>query len=149
MTHVMSSILFLCTGNSCRSQMAEAWTRAIWPSDWQVYSAGLEKHGLNPNMLKVMEEAGVDMTDHYSKTLEELPCDVTWDVVVTVCDHAAENCPVLSAKKVLHIPFADPPREAKNLPEQEALSVYRRVRDEIRSAVGQLINSLRVGIMRD
>ena len=137
----MRSILFLCTGNSCRSQMAEAWARVICSGGWQVYSAGLEKHGLNPYMLKVMEEAGVDMTGHYSKAIEELPSDVDWDVVVTVCDHAAQSCPYLPAKKVLHIPFADPPREAKNLTEHEALGVYRSVRDEIRAAVGQLINS--------
>lgn len=135
----MSYLLFICTGNSCRSQMAEAWSRALLLGGWSVYSAGLEKHGLNPQMLQVMGEAGVDMSGHYSKTMEELPSDVNWDVVVTVCDHAAQNCPYLPAKKLLHIPFADPPTAASSLPEPEVLGVYRRIRDEIRAAVIQLL----------
>lgn len=114
----MSSILSLCTGHSCRSQVAKAWIRAIRPSGWQGYSAGLEKHGLNPNMLKVMEGVGVDMTGHYSKPIGELPLDVDWDVVVPVCDHAVQSCPYLPAK-VIHIPFAAPPREAKICPNKK------------------------------
>ena len=137
----MSTLLFLCTGNSCRSQMAEAWARCLLPDGWTVFSAGIEKHGLNPQMLHVMKEAGVDMDGHYSKTIEELPVDVCWDVAVTVCDHAAQSCPYFPAKKLLHIPFADPPAEAGMLPAPESLNVYRRVRDEIRIAVEQLVKS--------
>lgn len=133
-------ILFLCTGNSCRSQMAEGWARHLKGDCLEVYSAGIETHGLNPNAVKVMAEAGVDISTHHSKRLDELN-DVTFDVVVTVCGHAHESCPVFpgKTKKVVHVGFDDPPRlakEAKN--EEEALNCYRRVRDEIRTFVEQL-----------
>lgn len=138
----MGTLLFLCTGNSCRSQMAEAWARLQLSTGWTVCSAGLEKHGLNSLMVKVMEEEGVDMASHYSKTIEELPAGVHWDVIVTVCNHAAQSCPCIPAKKVLHIPFDDPPALAGGLSAPEALTVYRRVRDEIRSTVTRLVKSL-------
>lgn len=138
----MSAVLFLCTGNSCRSQMAEAWARTALPPEWQVYSAGIEKHGLNPLMLRVMAEDGVDMASHYSKTTDELPQAVDWSLVVTVCSHAAEHCPYFPAKRRLHMPFDDPPALTRGLPEAEALPVYRRVRDEIREAVCQLSKQL-------
>ncbi len=127
-----TKILFLCTGNSCRSQMAEGWARHLRGDEFEVYSAGLEKHGLNPNALKVMSEAGVDISGHESQLLSEL--DVEFDVVVTVCANAHESCPVFNGDaKVIHHGFDDPPRLAKTAKtEEEALDHYRRVRDEIK-----------------
>ncbi len=133
------NILFLCTGNSCRSQMAEGWVRTLHGDRYQVYSAGIEAHGLNPNAVAVMQEAGVDITGQKSQKLEEL-ADVQLDVVITVCGHADENCPVLTADcQKMHVPFDDPPalaRDAAN--EEEALGHYRRVRDEIRDFAERL-----------
>ncbi len=129
-------VLFLCTGNSCRSQMAEAWTRSLLGDKIEPFSAGIETHGLNPNAVKVMAEAGVDMSGHRSKHLAELH-DVEFDHVVTVCGHADENCPVFPARtRVVHVGFDDPPRLAKDAKtEEEALDCYRRVRDQIRDFV--------------
>jgi len=129
-------VLFLCTGNSCRSQMAEGWARALKSDQIEAYSAGIETHGLNPNAVKVMAEAGVDISGHRSKFVSEFK-DVAFDYVITVCGHASENCPVFIGKaKVLHVGFDDPPALAKNAKtEEEALKHYRRVRDEIRAFV--------------
>ena len=88
-------VLFLCTGNSCRSQMAEGWARALKGDVIEAYSAGIETHGLNPNAVKVMAEAGVDISHHRSQNVSEL-ADVPFDCVVTVCGHADENCPMFS-----------------------------------------------------
>jgi arsenate reductase (thioredoxin) len=133
----MKNILFLCTGNSCRSQMAEGWARALKGDVLEAYSAGIETHGLNPNAVKVMAEAGVDISGHRSKHVDELK-DVPFDLVVTVCGHANENCPYFPGQ-VIHAGFDDPPklaREAKT--EEEGLDHYRRVRDEIRKFVETL-----------
>lgn len=137
-------ILFLCTGNSCRSQMAEGWTRHLWADRYEVYSAGIETHGLNPNAVKVMAEAGVDISGHRSKHLDEVR-DVTFDWVITVCDHAYEQCPLFPGKtRVIHVGFDDPPRLAKLAKsEQEALDCYRRVRNEIRIFIEQLPETLK------
>ena len=110
------------------------------------YSAGLEKHGLNPHAVKVMAEAGVDISKHYSKTLEEIG-PVPFDYVVTVCGHAHENCPVFLGKaKVVHVGFEDPPKLSKDMPDgEEKLAVYRRVRDEIRRFVETLPGALTGG----
>ena len=126
-------VLFLCTGNSCRSQMAEGWARALKRDVLEPYSAGIEKHGMNPHAVKVMAEAGVDISRHFSKTPAELG-PVEFDYVVTVCGHANENCPVFPTKTpVVHVGFEDPPQLTKGLPDgEEKLAVYRRVRDEIR-----------------
>jgi arsenate reductase len=126
-------LLFLCTGNSCRSQMAEGWTNALKGDVIEVWSAGIETHGLNPNAVLVMQEVGIDISHHRSKTLEDV-IHVLFDYVVTVCDDASEICPVFPGlAKVLHRGFDDPPRLAKNASsEEEALVHYRRVRDEIR-----------------
>lgn len=139
----MLRILFLCTGNSCRSQMAEGWARHLKSRVLQPYSAGIETHGLNPNAVKVMAEAGVDISGHWSKTLDEL-ADVAFDHVITVCGHAHESCPVFpGTTKVTHVGFDDPPQLAKEAAtEEEALSHYRRVRDEIRAFVETLPESL-------
>jgi arsenate reductase len=136
-------VLFLCTGNSCRSQMAEGWARALKGDVVEAYSAGIEKHGMNPHAIKVMAEAGVDISRQFSKTPADLG-PVEFDYVVTVCRHAAENCPVLPGKaKRIHVGFEDPPRLTKDLPDGEAkLAVYRRVRDEIRAFVEGLPEAL-------
>jgi arsenate reductase len=129
-------VLFLCTGNSCRSQMAEGWTRALKGGAIEPYSAGIEAHGLNPRAVRVMAEAGVDISGHRSKKLDEL-MDMPFDYVVTVCGHAHETCPRFpGAAKVVHAGFTDPPLLAVDTKtEEEALQPYRRVRDEIRTFV--------------
>jgi len=132
-------ILFLCTGNSCRSQMAEGWSRALKSDVIDAYSAGIETHGLNPNAVKVMAEAGVDISNHHSKNVKDL-MDVDFDYVITVCGHANETCPMFPGKaKVVHVGFDDPPKLAADAKtEEEALSHYRRVRDEIRAFIERL-----------
>ena len=137
-------ILFLCTGNSCRSQMAEGWARALKSDVIEAYSAGIETHGLNPNAVKAMAEAGVDISRHQSKTTEAVK-DVPFDYVITVCGHANETCPMwLSGKaKTIHVGFDDPPKLAKKAKsEDEALGHYRRVRDEIKAFVEGLPGDL-------
>ncbi len=136
-------ILFLCTGNSCRSQMAEGWTRRLKGTLIEPYSAGLETHGLNPLAVKVMAEAGVDISGHRSKHVDEIR-NVQFDYVVTVCDHANETCPIFPGRvRRVHVGFDDPPRLAKNAgTEEEALGHYRRVRDEIRDFVNKLPDAL-------
>ena len=136
-------ILFLCTGNSCRSQMAEGWARHLKTDRFETFSAGVETHGLNPNAVKVMAEAGVDISGHRSQHLDEFR-DVEFDHVITVCSNAHESCPVFPGKtKVTHVGFDDPPRLAKDAAsEDEALEHYRHVRDEIRSFVEKLPDAL-------
>ncbi len=137
------NILFLCTGNSCRSQMAEGWARRLKGERFTAYSAGIETHGLNSLAVKVMAEAGVDISAHRSKRLDEIN-DVAFDWVITVCDAANESCPVFAgAVKRYHVSFDDPPRLARGAKtEEEALAQYRRVRDEIRAFVAGLPDSL-------
>lgn len=129
-------VLFLCTGNSCRSQMAEGWAHHLLGDVIEPYSAGIETHGMNPNAVKVMQEAGVDITGQSSKLASSLR-DVPFDLVITVCGHADENCPAyLSEARVVHVGFDDPPKLAKSATsEEEALQPYRRVRDEIRDFI--------------
>jgi arsenate reductase (thioredoxin) len=137
-------ILFLCTGNSCRSQMAEGWARHLKGEQLEPCSAGIEKHGMNPHAIKVMAEAGVDISQQRSKNLAELGAG-PFDYVVTVCGHANEHCPVFPGKTmVVHVGFEDPPRLTQDIPDGEAkLAVYRRVRDEIRRFVETLPEALR------
>lgn len=138
----MKNILFLCTGNSCRSQMAEGWAKALKGNLFHFYSAGTKKHGLNPKALKVMKEAGVDISNHHSKTLEDLG-ELQLDYVFTVCSDAYETCPYLPGVKTIHQGFDDPPRltEAMN-DEEEVLKVYRRVRDEIKEFILNIENKI-------
>jgi len=129
-------VLFLCTGNSCRSQMAEGWTRHLKGDTIEAYSAGVEKHGLDPRAVLVMAEVGVDISSHYSKTTDELG-DLEFDYVITVCDDARESCPLFTGRaRVIHVGFEDPPALAKKVAYGEGkLTLYRRVRDEIRAFV--------------
>lgn len=136
-------LLFLCTGNSCRSQMAEGLARARLEPSIEVWSAGIEKHGLNPLAVEVMHEIGIDISGHQSKTLDELS-GIEFDAVITVCGHANETCPVFpDATCKLHEGFDDPPKLAANATSHaEALAHYRRVRDEIRAYVESLPGKL-------
>ncbi len=129
-------VLFLCTGNSCRSQMAEGWARALRKASIEAYSAGIEKHGLNTRAVAVMKEAGVDISAQRSKVVSELPT-MEFDYVITLCGHANENCPFFPGKaKVLHKGFDDPPQLAKGAKTlEEELVHYRRVRDDIKHFV--------------
>ena len=138
------SVLFLCTGNSCRSQMAEGWARHLKGDQIEPYSAGIEKHGMNPHAVRVMAEAGVDIGRQSSKTLADLG-PVPFDYVVTVCGHAHEHCPVFPGEaKIVHVGFDDPPRLTKDMPDGDAkLTVYRQVRDKIRAFVESLPEGFR------
>jgi arsenate reductase len=140
----LPNVLFLCTGNSCRSQMAEGWARSLKADQFTAYSAGIETHGLNPLAVKVMAEAGVDISGQKSQHVDELK-DVAFDLVVTVCDRAAQSCPIFPGmSRVVHRPFDDPPRLARDATnEEEALGHYRRVRDEIREFVASLPENLK------
>ena len=136
-------VLFLCTGNSCRSQMAEGWTRHLRGDVIEPYSAGVETHGLNPYAVKVMTEAGVDISGHNSKHIDAFK-DMELDAVITVCGHAHETCPFFPGNcKVIHVGFDDPPKMAKELAAkgasiEEQLECYRKVRDEIKVFVETL-----------
>ena len=139
-------VLFLCTGNSCRSQMAEGWARHLLRDRVDACSAGTEPHGLNPLAMRAMREAGVDISSHTSKLIEACS-PASLDLVVTVCDHAHEHCPAFlsgSARpRVVHRGFDDPPRLAASAAsDDDAMPHYRRVRDEIRAFIETLPNLL-------
>jgi arsenate reductase len=131
-----TKILFLCTGNSCRSQMAEGWARHLRGDCIEAYSAGIETHGMNEYAVRVMAEAGVDISSHFSKLVTDLQV-TDFDIVITVCDHAHESCPVFAETiRVIHRGFDDPPRLAAGETDQEKiLAPYHRVRDEIRKFI--------------
>lgn len=141
-------ILFLCTGNSCRSQMAEGWTRELKGDIIDAYSAGVEKHGLNPNAVKVMAEAGVDISGNRSKLINEF-MDMELDAVITVCGHAHETCPYFPPRcKVIHVGFDDPPKMAKELAqkgasEEQQVDCYRKIRDEIKVFVQKMPENIK------
>ena len=137
------NVLFLCTGNSCRSQMAEGWARQLKADAIEPYSAGVDPHSLDPRAVRVMAEAGVDISGHRSKNVSEL-MDIPFDYVVTVCSGALESCPMFPGEsKVVHVGFDDPPKLAREArTEQEAMDQYRRVRDEIRAYVQTLPEAL-------
>jgi len=138
-----TAVLFLCTGNSCRSQMAEGWAKSLKRDVMDAYSAGVQPQDLNPNAVRAMAEAGVDITNHRSKHLDELS-DIDFAYVVTVCSNAQERCPVFPGTvRVVHRGFDDPPRLAENASsEEEAMQHYRRVRDQIRDYVKTLPEDL-------
>lgn len=134
------NVLFLCTGNSCRSQMAEGWGRALGNNGIRFFSAGIEKHGLNECAVQVMAERGIDISQHQSKTLEDLK-EVEFDLVYTVCSHADQTCPsFIGSGRIIHAPFDDPP----NMPVigDDPLCHYRRVRDQIGQFVAELPGSI-------
>ena len=135
------NILFLCTGNSCRSQIAEGWARELG-GDWlQVQSAGIEAHGKNPRAITVMQEAGVDISNQESTKLTDdmLACA---DYLVSVCGHADENCPVLPAHvRKEHWPLDDPAKATGS--EEEIMQVFRASRDDIKQRVADVIERLK------
>lgn len=133
----MSSLLILCTGNSCRSQMAEGFAKKIFPH-FHIESAGTQKHGLNPIAVKVMQEIDIDISKYYSKTVDELKLK-SYNYVITVCDNATENCPSYPGAHKIHQSFDDPPALSKNLEHKESLEIYRRVRDEIYTFLNQAL----------
>ena len=137
-------LLYLCTGNSCRSQMAEGWTRHLKGDQIEVYSAGIETHGLNPNAVKVMAEAGVDISTHKSQHIDEF-ADIDLDYVITVCGHAHDTCPMFPGNAtVIHVGFDDPPKMALEFEdEEEKLNCYRTVRDQIKTFVETLPQALK------
>ena len=136
----MKRILFLCTGNACRSQMSEGWANhLLGGAGIHAFSAGVAPHGLDSRAVAVMAEAGVDISQHHSKHVDEL-ADLPFDLVVTVCDNAAEACPVFpgNARKIHHA-FDDPPKLAqRETSETAVLAHYRCVRDEIRAFIETL-----------
>ncbi|HNW45643.1 MAG TPA: arsenate reductase ArsC [Elusimicrobiales bacterium] len=140
----MKKILFLCTGNSCRSQMAEGWARALFPGKIEAYSAGTRPGSeVEPRAIKVMAEVGVDISAQRPKHADAFR-DGVFDLVVTLCDHANENCPVYRGGRKIHRGFDDPATAAgKDSSEEAALPVYRRVRDEIKAFVAGLPEMLR------
>jgi arsenate reductase len=137
-------VLFLCTGNACRSQMAEGWARALHAERIDAHSAGTDPHGLNPLAVRAMAECGVDISSHHSKRPERIVIDgapARFDLVVTVCGNADERCPIFPGARVVHRGFDDPPRLARDAGatnDDEALPHYRRVRDEIRAFIETL-----------
>ena len=137
----MQKILFLCTGNSCRSQIAEGWCRHLWQNRFDCYSAGTEKSRVNPYAIQVMQEKNIDITKQFSKTLEDLP-GVKFDLVFTLCGDAHEHCPILPGAKIKHVGFSDPYVLAKGLGETESLPIFRQTRDEIFKFVQSLESHL-------
>ena len=133
------SVLFLCTGNSCRSQMAHGLANALLSDEFTHYSAGIESHGMNPSAVKVMAEIGVDISHHQSQTLNDLDT-TTFDYVIAVCEHAAQNAPTFSPHtKVIMHQFDDPPKLAQQMKtEHESLACYRQVRDDIKQWISNL-----------
>jgi arsenate reductase (thioredoxin) len=143
-------ILFLCTGNSCRSQMAEGWAAALKGDVIEPYSAGVEARGVDPRAVMVMAEAGIDISRHRSKHVREL-MHIPFDYVITLCGEAYESCPVFPGNtKRIHVGFNDPPRLAMGAKsEEEALGHYRRVRDEIRNFIEQMPAVVSKNITKD
>ncbi|MFO7461333.1 MAG: arsenate reductase ArsC [Desulfatiglandales bacterium] len=129
-------ILFLCTGNSCRSQMAEAWTKSLKGDQFEAYSAGVNPKGVDPRAIKAMAEAGIDVSGWKSKDVDSFG-NMEFEYVITLCDNAREACPYFPAKtRLIHKGFDDPPKLAENIADEEkAMAHYRRVRDEIKAFV--------------
>ena len=131
MVVLQKGILFLCTGNSCRSQMAEGFARKMLPKDVKIFSAGIEPKGIHPMAIKVMQEVGVDISKHRSKNISEISLDKI-DMVVTLCGDAAENCPVFPCKvERIHWEIENPAKAQGS--EKEITQVFRRIRDKIKS----------------
>jgi arsenate reductase len=129
-------VLFLCTGNSCRSQIAEGWANYLKSDVIEAYSAGIRPIGVNPKTTQVMAEAGVDISGHTSKHIDDL-AGIDFDYVVTVCDNAREQCPVFPGPaKLVHKPFEDPYFASGG--EDQILAVFRKVRDQIKAFIEQL-----------
>jgi arsenate reductase len=133
-------VLFLCTGNSCRSQIAEGWARYLKSNVIEAFSAGIRPIGVSRRAIKVMAEAGVDISMHHSKHIDDF-CEIDFDYVVMLCENAAQNCPVFSGKaRVVHQPFTDPYFATGR--EEQIMAVFRKVRDDIKAFVETIPRSL-------
>lgn len=138
------NIMFLCTGNSCRSQIAEGWAKQFAPADWTIMSAGIEAHGKNPRAIAIMADADVDISDQESTRVTNAMLDQA-DLVVTVCGHADEHCPVLPAgTRKIHWPLEDPAKAQGS--EEEIMQVFQASRDDIRQRVAGLIDDLKAEV---
>jgi arsenate reductase len=134
------NILFLCTGNSCRSQMAEGWARHLGGDAFRIQSAGIEAHGKNPRAIRVMQEVGIDISQQESTRVTDAMLEQA-DLVVTVCGHADEHCPVLPPDtRKQHWPLSDPAKAPGT--EEQVMQVFRASRNEIRQRVQSLLDSL-------
>ena len=134
------NILFLCTGNACRSQIAEGWAKHLKSDTIEAHSAGIRPIGVSSRAIETMAEAGVDISDHTSKHLDEL-CNIDFDYVITLCDNAAQNCPVFTGKaKVIHKPFKDPYFATGS--EENIMAEFRNVREQIKAFVETIPESL-------
>jgi len=137
--HTKAKVLFLCTGNSCRSQMAEGWLRALGGDRYEALSAGIEAHGKNPRAIAVMAEAGIDISAQASEILDPALLD-SLELLVSVCGHADEHCPIIPAScRKEHWPFDDPAKASGT--EEEIMDEFRRVRDQIKSRITTFLNS--------
>lgn len=127
----MKRILVLCTGNSCRSQMAEGYLNFFAKNKAEVYSAGIETHGVNSKAIQVMKEDGIDISHHTSNNIDEYR-NIDFDIIITVCDNAKENCPFLLSKaKKFHHNFPDPAKASGT--EEDIMNAFRHVRDMIKT----------------
>ncbi len=132
-------VLFLCTGNSCRSQMAEGWLKALGGDKFEVYSAGIEAHGKNPRAIAAMTDAGVDISQQESEVLDSAILDKI-DLLVTVCGNADETCPTVPVScEKQHWPFDDPAK-AQGC-EEEIMAEFYRVRDQIRDRISRFVQA--------
>ncbi len=138
----MKKILVLCTGNSCRSQIAEGYLRYFAGDTAEIYSAGVETHGVNPRAVAIMKEDGIDISGHTSNNVNEYK-KIPFDYVITVCDHAKERCPFsLRTQKKLHHNFPDPAKATGA--DNEIMTAFRSVRNMIREYCRQFVNDLSV-----
>ena len=132
-------VLFLCTGNSCRSQMAEGWCKHLKSESIEAFSAGTNTLGVNKRAIKAMKESGVDISHHKSKSVNQIS-EKFFDYVFTVCGNANENCPYFPGKAIIHhVGFDDPPKKASGLTDEEDIqNEYRKVRDEIKTFIEKI-----------
>ena len=134
-------VYFLCTGNSCRSQMAEGWAKHLAGDSWHIYSAGLEAHGINPKAIETMEEVGIDIRSQTSDKIDHELLQ-TSDFVITLCGDAEETCPTVSSKSIrIHWGFPDPAKATGT--EEEILAEFARIRDLIGEKTQQFLNEQR------
>ena len=142
-SQVKITVLFLCTGNSCRSQMAEGFSRYLKSGEFGAHSAGINPKGIDPRAIKAMAEVGIDISAQQSRSIDDIK-ELEFDYVITLCDNAQKTCPTFPAKtRVMHVGFEDPPRLAANAKdEEEAMGYYRRIRDEIKIFVDGLPEAL-------
>ena len=138
MANNKKTVLFLCTHNSCRSQMAEGLLNSLFGNFYNAYSAGVEKTKVNPYAIEVMKEIGIDLSKHYSKTIEQFK-DENFDYVITVCNTAKEACPFFPGNKIIHKSFDDPSEFEGDI--KKTLEQFRKVRDEIKDWIESVFNS--------